>query len=84
MVLKDNIPFFWGAMYDLSLFDFENTNDLISPDNTSLAAKGAFAHRLQRRTARKIQNGRQGVPKWRMGSGKVPTPMFLGVLSNFR
>ena len=31
--------------------------------NTSLAAKGALAHRLQRRTACKIQNGRQGAPK---------------------
>ena len=28
--------------------------------NTSLAAPGALAHRLQRRTACKIQNGRQG------------------------
>ena len=39
--------------------------------NTSLAAKGALAHRLQRHTACKIQNGRQGAPKWRTGSGKV-------------
>ena len=31
--------------------------------NTSLAAKGALAYRLQRRTACKIQNGRQGAPK---------------------
>ena len=31
--------------------------------NTSLAAKGGLAHRLQRRTACKIQNGRQGAPK---------------------
>ena len=52
--------------------------------NTSLAAKGALAHRLHRRTACKIQNGRQGAPKWRTGSGKVSTPRFLGVLSNFR
>ena len=52
--------------------------------NTSLAAKGALAYRLQRRTACKTQNGRQGAPKWRMGSGKVSTPRFLGVLSNFR
>ena len=41
--------------------------------NTSLVAKGALAHRLQRRTACKIENGRQ-----------VSTPRFLGVLSNFR
>ena len=39
--------------------------------NTSLAALGALAHGLQRRTACKIQNGRQGAPKWRTGSGKV-------------
>ena len=31
--------------------------------NTSLAAKGALANRLQRRSACKIQNGRQGAPK---------------------
>ena len=29
--------------------------------NTSLAAKGALAHRLQRHTACKIQNGRWGL-----------------------
>ena len=52
--------------------------------NTSLAAKGALANRLQRRTACKTQNGRQGAPKWQRGSGKVSTPRFLGVLSNFR
>ena len=38
--------------------------------NTSLAALGALAHRLQRRTALKIQNFRQGPPKWPTGSGK--------------
>ena len=52
--------------------------------DTSLAAKGALAHSLQRRTARKIQNGRQGAPKWPTGSGKGCTPRFLGILSNFR
>ena len=52
--------------------------------NTSLAAKGALAHRLQRRTACKIQNGRQGAPKCPTGSGKVSTPRFLGVPVNFR
>ena len=46
--------------------------------NTSLAAKEALANRLQRRTACKIQNGRQGAPKWQTGSGKVLTPKFLG------
>ena len=39
--------------------------------STSLATKGALAHCLQLHTARKIQNGRQGAPKWLMGSGKV-------------
>ena len=52
--------------------------------NTSLAVKGALANRLQRRTACKIQNGRQGAPKWQRGSGKVSTPRFLGVPVNFR
>ena len=51
--------------------------------NTGLAAKGALAHRLQRHTACKNQNGRQGAPKWRIGSGKVSTPRLLGILSNF-
>ena len=31
--------------------------------NISLVAKGALAHHLQRRTALKIQNGRQGAPE---------------------
>ena len=39
--------------------------------NTSLAAKGALAYRLQHRTACKIKNGRQGTTKWPTGSGKV-------------
>ena len=51
--------------------------------NTSQAAQGALAHRMQRRTACKIQNGRQGAPKWPTGSGKVSTPRFLGILSKF-
>ena len=57
---------------------------LESHNNTSLAAKGALAHRLQRRTTCKIQYGRQRTPKWPTGSGKVSIPRFLGVLSNFR
>ena len=31
---------------------------------TSLAAKGALAHRMQRHTACKIKNSHQGAPKW--------------------
>ena len=52
--------------------------------STSLVTKGALAHQLQRRTACKIQNGRQGAPEWPTGLGKVSTLRFLGVLSNFR
>ena len=46
---------------------------MLSNSNTSLAAKGALAHNLQR----------QGAPKWPSGVGKVSTHRFLGVLSNF-
>ena len=35
--------------------------------NTSQAVKGVLAHRLQCRTACKIQNGRQGAPSMRKG-----------------
>ena len=52
--------------------------------NTSLGVPGALAHRLQRGTACKIQNGRQGAPKWQRWSGKVSTPRFLGVPVTFR
>ena len=51
--------------------------------NTSLAAPGALAHRLQRRIACKIQNGHQGPPKWPTGSGNVSIPRFLGAPVNF-
>ena len=43
-------------------------------NNTSLAAPGALAHCLQRRTACKIQNGRQGPPIWPTVSGKGSNP----------
>ena len=56
----------------------------IKRPNTNLAAKGALAHCLQCRTARKIQYGCQGAPEYQTGSGKVSTPRFLGILSNFR
>ena len=39
----------------------------ITHGNTSLAAPGALAHRLQRRIACKIQNGRQWAPNGRRG-----------------
>ena len=51
--------------------------------NTSLAAPGALAHRLQRRTACKTQNGHQGAPKWPTGSEKGSNPRFLGAVVNF-
>ena len=51
---------------------------LIARKNTSLAAPGALAHRLQRRNAFKIKNGRQWAPKWPTGSGKGRTPWFFG------
>ena len=38
------------------------------------SSEGALAHRLQRRTACKIQNGRQGAQKWPTGSGKFLDP----------
>ena len=62
----------------------KNQNNNINNRNTSLAAKGTLANRLQRRTACKIKKGRQGAPKWQRGSGKVSIPKFLGVISNFR
>ena len=71
--------------YGITISRPKSVKSRLNPDqNTSLAAPGALAHRLQRRTACKIQNGRQGAPKWQRGSGKVSTPRFLGVLSNFR
>ena len=54
----------------------------IEGTNTSLAAKGILAYRLQHGTASKIQNGRQGAPKWRTGSGKVSTPRFVSTPIN--
>ena len=36
--------------------------------------QGALAHRLQHRTACKIQNGHQGAAKWPTGSGKGSNP----------
>ena len=51
--------------------------------NTSLAAPGALAHRLQRCTACKIQNGRQGAHKWPPGSGRGSNPRLLAISSHF-
>ena len=66
-------------------FVWSSKNSLIirSHKNTSLVAPGALAHRLQRRTACKIQNDRQGAPKWPTGSGKGSNPMLMGAPVNF-
>ena len=46
--------------------------------NTSLAGKGALAHRLQSHTAWKIQNGRQGGPKMADKVWKGVYPLLFG------
>ena len=43
-----------------------------------MAAKGAPALRILRRTTCIIQNGRQGASKWPTGSGKVSITKFFG------
>ena len=68
---------------------FQSKKNMISlkqenEKNTSLAAPGSLAHRLQRRTACKIQNGHQGAPKWPTGSGKGCRPRLLGATNKFR
>ena len=44
-------------------------------ENTSLAAPGALAHRLQHRTVRKFQNAHQGAQKWPKGDYKLTTKL---------
>ena len=63
-----------------SIFD-THVNRRYSDDNTQHRKNRKY--RLQRRTGCKIQNGRQGAPKWPTGAGKVSTYEFLGVQSNF-
>ena len=48
-------------VFEVKIYKFRNIK------NTSLAAKGALANRLQRRTACKIQNSRQGPQNGRGG-----------------
>ena len=74
---------FFDICNDNLLKNFKYDICMTTNENSSLAANGALAHRLQYRTACKMQNGHQGAPKWRTGSGKVSTTRFLGVLSNF-
>merc|ERR1711942_564976 len=65
--------------YGITISRPKSVKSRLNPDqNTSLAAPGALAHRLQRQTAC------QWAPKWPTGSGNVPAPRFLGILSNFR
>ena len=51
--------------------------------STRLAVKGALAHRQQRRTACKIQNGRQGAPKRLRGLERCLTLGFWTLPSTF-
>ena len=65
-------------------YDDCSTSMVAIMKNTSLAAPGALAHRLQSRTIFQIQNGHQGAPKWQTGSGrKRCNPRLLGALINF-
>ena len=82
---KDLISYYEQKVFWTWVVDMSCEQELweIVVNNTSLAVKGALSHRLQRRTACKIQNGCQGAPKWPTGSGNVSTPRFLGVLSIF-
>ena len=57
--------------------------EAINKRNTSLAAPGALADRLQRRTACKIRNGCQGALKWPTGSGKGSNPRLLAAPKHF-
>ena len=52
-------------------------------DDYQPSGAGTLAHRLQHRTACKIQNGHKGASKWITGSEKVSTTMFLGAHINF-
>ena len=69
------------AILNIEDYDGDEMEGLLH--HTSLAAPGALAHRLQRRAACKIQNGRQWPPKWPTGSGKGSNPRLLAILSNF-
>ena len=51
--------------------------------NTNLVAKVAHAYRLQHCTTCKIQNDRQGDPKWIAVSGKGFNHRILGAPVNF-
>ena len=72
----------------MNMFVLENNNKVNHAhagfkDNTSLAAKGALAQRLQRRTACKTQHGHQGAPKWPTGLERGLTLDFWVLPSTF-
>ena len=52
-------------------------HSMVSIQNTSLVAPGEFVHRLQHRTACKIQNGRQGAPKWLPGGANMAAGVWV-------
>ena len=78
--LKVRLKFSWSLIYIVYFCLGLNDSELF---DTSLAAKGELAHRLQCRTSSKVQTCCQGATKWPTGSGKMYTPRFLGILSNF-
>ena len=64
--------------YGITISRPKSVKSRLNPDqNTSLAAPGALAHRLQRRTAC------QWAPKWPTGSGKGSNPRLLAAPVNF-
>ena len=75
-VHKFNRAFEVDNLYKVFHMEFKGNN----LRNTSLAAKGATPHRLQRCTTCKIQYGCQGAE----GVWKYIFPEVLGILSNFR
>ena len=68
-----------GVIFLFSILELKNPTHKKSITNTSLAAPGALAHRLQRRTACKIKNDRQGPPNGRRGLGRG-VPLGFGAL----
>ena len=58
-------------------YTYRNATCFENKKNTNLAAPGALAHRLQRRTAC------QWASKWPTGSGKGSNPRLLGAPVNF-
>ena len=85
----------WYRLFGLGCLGWSIRNQPKIIENTSLAAKGAIAHRLQRRTACNVAppatphpllnpKWTPGAPKWPWGSGNVSILKFLGAPANFR